>query len=200
MNMKQNAVMLLALLPCLAAVPEVDKGKAQGNPAAPVRIEIFSDFTCPHCRRMHDETVPALLKEFVVPGKVYVIDRAFVLTGPGHEHSREAFAYATAAARIGKYQEVASALYKYQDDWALHGNVWGTVAAVLPSPKDQAEVKRLAKEPGVLAEIDAESQEGAQAGINQTPTMILSRGTRRIPLPPAPNYEFLRQTINAFLK
>ena len=116
--------MLTVLLPCLAAGAEIDKNRALGSPTAPVRLEIFSDFTCPHCRHLHEEVLPQLMKDYVIGGKVYVVDRAFPLTGPGHEHSREAFAYAVAAARIGKYEQVADALYAQQATWAINGNVW----------------------------------------------------------------------------
>src|ERR1035438_1853193 len=92
-NMKLYTIALVALLPCLAATPDVDKGKALGLPTAPLRMEIFSDFTCPHCRAQHEETLPLLMKEFVVSGKLYIIDRAFPLTGPGHQYSREAFGH-----------------------------------------------------------------------------------------------------------
>src|SRR5690242_9710882 len=43
--MRLIAAALVALLPCLAASLEnVEKAKAIGNPAAPVRIEVYSDF------------------------------------------------------------------------------------------------------------------------------------------------------------
>lgn len=197
--MKLYAAMLMVLLPCLAAVPNIDKNRAQGSPTAPVRLEIFSDFTCPHCRVMHETMVPLLIKDYVVSGKVYLVDRAFPLTGGGHEYSREAFAYAVAAARIGKYQQVADALYAQQAAWALGGNVWGTVASALPSPEDQKKVQALSKDPGVLAEIEAEYQEAMSAGLNQTPTIILTVGGKHYNLPPAPDYRLLKSMIDGFL-
>ena len=59
--MKLYAALLLVLLPCLAAIPEVDKNKALGSPTAPVRLEVFSDFTCPHCRHFHEEVLLSLI-------------------------------------------------------------------------------------------------------------------------------------------
>ena len=79
--MKLYAALLLVLLPCLAAIPEVDKNKAVGSPTAPVRLEVFSDFTCPHCRHFHEEVLPQLMKDYVVNGKMYIVDRAFPLQG-----------------------------------------------------------------------------------------------------------------------
>ncbi len=90
--MKLYAALLMMLPPLLAATPDVDRNKAQGNPTAPVRLEIFSDFTCPHCKHFHEEVLPQLMKDYVIPGKVYVVDRAFPLTGSGVRRiPREAF-------------------------------------------------------------------------------------------------------------
>jgi protein-disulfide isomerase len=196
--MKLYAAALVVLLPCLAAVPEVDQGKTLGMPTAPVRIEIFSDFSCPMCKVMHDTTLPQLMRDYVVPGKVYIVDRAFPLNIKGHEHSREAFGYSVAAARVGKYQQVAGALYAQQANWTVSGNVWTVVAAVL-TPAEQKKVQALAKDPGVLAEIEAELQEGTAAGINSTPTIIVTKGSKRYPLPPAPNYSLLKSMLDGLL-
>jgi len=194
--MKLYAAALLILLPCLAAIPEVDKNKALGIPTAPVRIEIFSDFTCPHCKVLHETELPQLMKDYVVSGKVYIVDRAFPLNG--HQFTREAFGYAVAAARVGKYQQVADALYAQQAVWAQNGNVWGTVSSVL-NPADQKKVQALAKDPGVLAEIEAEYQEGVASGVNETPTLIVTAGGKRIPLPHAPDYRLLKSMIDGLL-
>src|SRR5262245_60365351 len=105
MGMKSLALALLALLPAVAASPEIDKGKIYGNPTAPIRLEIFSDFQCPACKLLHDTILPSLLNEYVTPGKVYIVAREFPL--PGHPYSREAAGYATAAARLGLYAHVA---------------------------------------------------------------------------------------------
>jgi len=197
--MKLYAAVLMALLPCLAVSAEIDKNRALGSPTAPVRLEIFSDFTCPHCKHLHEEVLPQLMKDYVIGGKVYIVDRAFPLTGGGHEHSREAFGYAVAAARIGKYEQVADPLYAQQATWAINGNVWATVASALPSPADQKKVQALAKDPGVLAEIEAEYQEGVASGLNQTPTLILTVGGKHYNLPPAPDYRLLKSMIDGFL-
>ena len=196
--MKLFATALMVLLPCMAALPEVDQNKTVGTPGAPIRIEIFSDFTCPHCKVLHENMLPLLMKDYVVSGKVYIIDRAFPLTGAGHEHSREAFNYSVAAARVGKYQAVADALYAQQATWAVNGNVWAVVAGAL-SPAEQKKVQALVKDPGVLAEVEAEYQEGIASGINSTPTLIVTTKGKRLNLPPAPDYRLLKSMIDGFL-
>jgi len=196
--MKLHAVALaFALaLPCLAQFPEPDKGKALGNPSAPITIEVFSDFTCPHCRHFHEEELPLLMRDYVTKGKVYVVNRDFPLTGPGHQFSKEAATYATAAARIGKYSVVSDALFTNQATWAINGQVWACVASVL-SPADQKAVQALAKEPGVVAEVERELQEGLQTGVNSTPTLVVNRAGKRFPMPSTVDYSLLRSFLDA---
>ena len=145
--MNLAALALVAALPSLAASLDSDKSKILGNPNAPVTIEIYSDFECPMCRTFHIETLPQLVKDYVVPGKVCIVSREFPLDTI-HKYSHEAANYATAAARVGKYEAVADALFKTQASWGVSGKVWEVVATVL-SAADQKKVQALAKDPGV---------------------------------------------------
>jgi protein-disulfide isomerase len=195
--MKLFALALTALLPCLAASSDADSGKALGSPSAPIRIEVFSDFECPACKALHEQILPLVFKDYVIPGKVYVVSREYPLAM--HQFSREAANYATAAARLGKYQDVADALFKNQLVWEVNGKVWDTVAGVL-TPAEAKKVQLLAKDPSVLSEVQRDVDAGKAAGINQTPTMIVTRGTNRFPVTGAVNYNLLRSLLDGLLK
>jgi protein-disulfide isomerase len=194
--MKLIAVALVALLPCLAAsLGDTEKAKSIGNPAAPVRIDIYSDFQCPACKGFHENVLPMLIRDYVQAGKVYIVSREFPLAM--HPYSREAAGYALAATQVGKYQQVADALFRTQAVWSTNGKVWDTVAAVL-NPAEQKRVQTLAKDPSVLTQIQADVDLGNSLKINQTPTIFLSKGQKRYPYAgPAPdNYAFLRALID----
>jgi protein-disulfide isomerase len=194
--MKLFALALAALLPCLAATQtEVAKGKALGNPSAPLMIEVYSDFQCPHCKVMHETILPSIIKDYVVTGKAYVISREFPLTG--HPFAREAAAYATAAARFGKYAQVSDALFQHQADWSLNGKVWETVAAVL-TPIEQKKIQALAKDPAILAEVQNDVNAGTASSINQTPTLIITHRLKRTPIVPQ-NYDLLHRYFDVLL-
>ncbi|HWB84727.1 MAG TPA: thioredoxin domain-containing protein [Bryobacteraceae bacterium] len=197
--MKFCAAALIALLPCLAAAVDQDRGKQIGSPSAPVRMELYSDFQCPHCRVFHEAVLPELLKDYIVPGKVLLISHEFPL--PMHQHAREAADYATAAARIGKYQEVSSALFLSQDAWANNGKVWDAVASAL-TPAEQKKVQALVKESSVLSEVQSDLQGGTMAGVNETPTLIIFSGSKRYSFPgPTPgNYSLLRSLIDGLVR
>jgi protein-disulfide isomerase len=197
--MKLSAFALAALLPCLAAsLGNIEKSKSIGNPGAPVRIDVYSDFQCPACKGFHENVLPMLIRDYVAQGKVYVVSREFPLTM--HPYSREAAGYAVAATQVGKYQQVADALFHTQAAWTANGKVWDTVAAVL-TPAEQKRVQALAKEPSVLAEVQQDVDLGNSLKINQTPTIFISKGQKRYPYAgPAPdNYTFLRALIDDLL-
>src|SRR5437868_368729 len=198
--MKRYALALALLLPCLAAVPEIDKAKALGSPTAPIIMEVFASFDCPHCKDLHEATIPLIMRDYVASGKVYLVNREFPLTGQYHPYAREAATYATAAGRVGKYQQVAEALFRTQASWAVTGKVWDAIAPAL-TPAEQKKVQALAKEPGVVAEVQREYDEGVAAGINATPTVMVSQGAKRYPIPAQQlNYGFLKSLLDGMLK
>jgi len=194
--MKLAAVAFVALLPCLAAsLGDIEKSKSVGNPSAPVRIDVYSDFQCPACKNFHETVLPTLIKDYVTSGKVYVVFREFPLQM--HPYSREAAGYAVAASQVGKYNQVSDALFQAQQNWSANGKVWDTVAAVL-TPVEQKKVQALAKDPAVLAQVQQEVELGNLNKINQTPTIYVSKGARKYPYtgPDRSNYPFLRALID----
>src|SRR5258708_2056904 len=105
--MKTFALALALTFAALSAGPEVEKSRTMGNPSAPVRMDLYSDFTCPHCKMLHEQILPRLVTDYITPGKAYLVFHEYTLTGPGHQHSMAASLYADAAAKVGKYQQVS---------------------------------------------------------------------------------------------
>jgi protein-disulfide isomerase len=181
-----------------AAVPGVDLNKGIGTPSAPITIEIFSDFECPSCKAFHERVLPELMRDYVIPGKVFVASFEFPLDA--HRYSHEAAGYAVAASRVGMYMPVADALFSGQQSWAASGKVWEAVAAVL-TPAQQKRVQALAKDPGVLAQIQSETAMGHRVPVNETPTIVVIRGSRSIPITGGLiRYEFLKQLLDDLSK
>ena len=163
-------------------------------------MEVFESFDCPHCKALNEETLPLVTRDFVNTGKVYLVHREFPLYGPYHPYAREAAEYATAAGRIGKYEQVSDALFKNQAVWAVNGKVWDTVASVLTA-SEQKKVQDLAKSESVKSEVEREYQEGVAMGVNSTPTMVVTHGPQRFPVPAQNlNYGFLKSMIDGMAK
>ena len=114
--------------------------KALGVATAPVMVEVFSDFQCPSCKILYEDTLRPLVADYVNKGKVYLIHRDFPLTM--HAYSRIAARYARAAAEIGKIEPVEQTLFQNQEKWEQTGDVDGTVAAVLVSVGQQVTTRK----------------------------------------------------------
>jgi protein-disulfide isomerase len=194
--MRHVPVLLLASLLAWAANPPRPDPKAVGSPSAPITIEVFSDFQCPHCKTLHDQTLAPLLKDYVATGKVYLIHREFPL--PGHPYARLAASYANAAARIGKYEEVASRLFLHQAEWSVSGKVDETACRGL-TPAEAQTVRGLVNDKSIAAEIQGDVELGQKIDLHQTPTMLIRHGSVAYPWPGAVNYDLLRSYLDSLL-
>ena len=170
---------------------------AFGSPKAPVTIEVFSDFQCPGCKWFHDNDFQRIMTDYVVPGKVYVIYRYFPLQM--HPYGRACAEFACAAARVGRYQKVADALFAQQATITAVGNVEAVANSVL-TPTEQKTVKSLLKSPEVQKEIDTDIEEGKAVPVASTPTLwVTAHGRSEIVKGPI-NYDLFKQYIEALLK
>lgn len=180
----------------LATSLHAASGKAQGTATARLVIELYSDFECPACKGLHEQTIQPLIRDYVRAGKVYLIHKDFPL--PMHAHSRPAARLAVAAARIGKYNEVADALFAKQEQWSKTGKVEEAAFSVL-TPAEQAKVKALAATPEVNAEIEKDIQAGKAANLTQTPTMIIINGGKKYPVAGQVSYDVLQRFLDSQL-
>lgn len=173
--------------------------KAVGSKSAPIVIEVFSDFQCPACKRVYQETLRPVMDNYVATGKVYLVHRDFPL--PMHNHSREAARWANAAAAIGKFEKVEEALYSKQDTWSASGNMEAVVAAVL-SPAEMKKVRQVMSETAMLdAAIDRDRELGLQKRVTQTPSLFVTRGAQTEALPAGGlSYSLLKQYLDYLLK
>jgi protein-disulfide isomerase len=171
-------------------------GKTRGIPVAAITIEVFSDFQCPACKALHEQTLKPLVADYVDKGKVYLIHRDFPL--PIHAYARQAACLACAAAQIGKYEQVADALFANQDAWSKDGRVEETVDKVL-SPAEAKKVHELAKSPGIAAEVESDTQKGRDVHLQQTPTLIVMHKSKSYPISGAVSYPILRRFLDQLL-
>ena len=189
------AIALALMLPCLAAGPG---GKSVGNPAAGMRMDLYGDFTCGHCKFLHEQLLSKIIADYVTPGKAYLVFHEFTLTGPGHEHSKAASLYAAAAARVGKYQPVSDALFLTQSSWAVSGKVWEAVAPAL-TPVEQKKVQVLVKDPTVEAEVQHDLEQGLAAHVDRTPTLVLTRKGKQTPWASWTDYGLFKSMVDLLL-
>ena len=197
--MKLCIAALVALLPGLAAAPVTINGNAFGDPKAPILVEVFSDFQCPACKRFHDEQLPLIVKDYVAPGKAYLVYRYFPL--PQHTYGRKAAELACACAQLGKYEPAANILFAKQAAWSQDGKLDETLAAVL-TPAEQKKVMTLVKDPRVQNPIEHDLAEGRALPVASTPTVLVTYRSRQFRLfgEGLFNYRWVKAAFDDLLK
>ena len=147
-------------------MPEIDKAKAMGSPTAPVTMEVFASFDCPHCKDLHETTMPMIVRDYVVPRQgvsgepgVPAVRPVSSLTRGRRRFTRRPPAGSVSTNRLPRRFSGTQAA------WAVNGEVWSYVAPAL-TPADQKKVQLLVKDPGVVAEVRARVS-GGRGGRSQ---------------------------------
>jgi len=188
--------------------------KSLGNPNAPIKMIVYSDYECPVCGNLYEQTLRPLIDDYVASGKVYLVHRDFPL--PGHLYSRQAARWVNAAARIGKFEAVERALFENQGAWSefgtagTKGNIEPFVQAAL-TPSEFKRVQRLMqgcdsnthqeiKGCAVDAGIQHDIAEGELLPVRATPTILISaHGQQYPPTTGVISWPILRQFFDQLL-
>ena len=171
-------------------------GRAVGPVTAAVRIDLFSDFQCPACKALHEQTVKRVKEAYAKQGKVRLVHHDFPL--PQHKFARQAATLAVAADRLGKYDAVADALFLQQDSWSKTGNVEAVVDSVL-TPEERKKLREISKDPAIAAGIERDVQLGERSQVNSTPTMIITHNGSPSPIVGVVTYPVVSKYLDSLL-
>jgi protein-disulfide isomerase len=97
-----------------------DRGRIQGDGAAPVWVIVASDFQCPYCQVWHTETYPALVKDYVRTGKIRMAYLNYPLNS--HRNAWPAAEAAMCASAQGMFWEMHDAIFANQGLWSGMAN------------------------------------------------------------------------------
>jgi protein-disulfide isomerase len=188
--------------------------KTFGVKSAPITMEVFSDYQCPACRSFFENTLRFMITDYVASGKVYLVHRDFPL--PMHPYSMDAARWANAAARIGRFESVDTALFDTQNNWTKDGNMEQYISAALGTA-DFKRVQKLVQ--GCLTqtvgvqqaaqathscELDsfiAQDQAlGKAVPVNSTPTIVITyKGQRYPPMSGIFTWPIMKQYLDSLM-
>ena len=97
---------------------KLNKFVVLGENQAPVKIKVFSSFTCPHCAKFHINVVPEIKKAYIETGKVQLIFIDFPL-------DQAAFNASKLVHCIIKSKQILflDTIYETQNEWTVGSNV-----------------------------------------------------------------------------
>lgn len=84
-----------------------------GKDDAKVTIVEYASMTCPHCKRFHENVLPAITEKYLNTGKARLVLREF----PFDPRAAAAFMLSRCAGD-DKYYAMVSALFQQQENWA----------------------------------------------------------------------------------
>ena len=171
-------------------------GRAVGPVIASVRIDVFSDYECPGCKSLHEQTLKRIKEEYAVKGKVRLVHHDFPL--PQHKFARRAATLAAAADRFGKFDLVSDALFRQQQTWSKTGGVDEVVDSVL-TPEERKKIDEIAADPAIAAGIERDIQLGQRMKVGSTPTMVITHNGKPNPVVGVVTYAVLSKYLNSLL-
>jgi protein-disulfide isomerase len=164
-----------------------------GNPKAPVRIDEYYSLDCPHCAAFVVETLPAMTKDYIDTGKVYLVLHDF----PLHEPALQATMLARCAPPE-RFFPMVDTLFHVQQGWV----------GSLPALKQQAKFAGLT-DTQIDACLNDRGLENAILGerlkaekevqIEATPTFIFNQKSSDRIVSAAP-YDDFKKKIDGLLK
>jgi protein-disulfide isomerase len=167
-----------------------------GPVTAKVTLDVYSDFQCPHCKILAEQTLNRVIEDYASKGTIRLVHHDFPL--PMHQYAKQAALLAAAADRIGKFDQVSQVLFKQQDTWAANGKVQEVVDSVL-TPAEAKKVHELAKDPSVAAVVQRDIDLGNRLNITSTPTIILTKNFKSDRVAGSVSYVILKRYLDQLL-
>ena len=171
----------VAARPTLTAPGPADSdGRVIGSAAAPVAIEVWSDYQCPACRAFTALLLPRIVRDLVDTGRARVVYHDYAFIGP---ESMGAAVGARCAAREGRfdaYHQIAFANQRGENVGSFAKDRLVAIAGL--AGLDAAAFEACLAEPALAQQVAAETEVGVGLGIQATPTIIVgSQQLRGVP-------------------
>jgi protein-disulfide isomerase len=198
MKLLTSATLVMAFVLAATGSPagQSTSTRAMGPVAAAVRIDVFSDFECPACKALHEQTLKRVKEEYASKGRLRLVHHDFPLQQ--HKHARRAAALAAAADKLGKFDAVSDALFRQQETWSKTGNVDDVVDSVL-TPEERKRIDTLANDPAIAANIERDIQLGQRMEVSSTPTMIVTHNGKPSPVVGVITYSVFSRYLNSLV-
>lgn len=158
----------------IAKIPKLDdsSGRTLGPADAPVTVRVFSDFSCPLCTKLHNDSMDSLIKR-AKAGKIRLEWRNFVIFQ--QYGSDKAARGALAAAQQGKMWDYIAALYKDVKNPQGHTQYTDeTVQAIAKNAGlNMTKFDKAYSSQAVTNTLNEESQLAKDIGLTGTPALLV---------------------------
>jgi protein-disulfide isomerase len=162
------------ILPAEVAAPAADlvHGRSLGDPAAPVTIEVWSDFQCPSCQKWATQVEPLLRGKYLHDGTVRLVYRDFAFIGQESVDAAVAARVAEAqGASFWAYHDLLFANQGPENSGAFSRGRLLDVAVAMGL--DRSRFDAALSDAPLAAAVQAETSAGHALGVQSTPTLVI---------------------------
>jgi protein-disulfide isomerase len=176
------------------------EGAAMGDPNAPVRIDVFSDFQCIACVQFAERVEPDLVESYVAEGEVYLVFRHFPIidqraAGSESRQSANASMCAAEQGRFWDYHDILTANYQGANQGFFRDR--RLVAFAESLNLDMNQFNTCFQENRFRQQIESDLAEGTRLNITGTPSVFVNG--RQIAPGFVPSFTQLQEAIEAEL-
>jgi len=153
----------------------LDDDPFKGNEDAPVTIVEFSDFQCPFCSRFYEQTLPAIMENYVDTGKVKFVYRDLPLDSL-HPNARPAHIAAECADEQGKFWGYHDILFDKQSEWSRlpAADLQSTLTLYASDlGLESASFETCLESDSIADEVNKDSLDAARYGATGTPAFFI---------------------------
>jgi protein-disulfide isomerase len=163
----------------LRGIPQ--RGEALGDPKAPLTLVEYAEPQCPFCGLWSRQTLPALVRRYVRPGRVRLVFRGLAFIRPTADSERALRAFA-AAGRQNRLWYVVELLYRNQGEegtgW-ITGDLLEAVLQAVPG-LDLARARAELEGDAVSRALSRWQRQAEADGVSGTPTFFLGPSGGRL--------------------
>lgn len=154
------------------------QGVTLGDPDAPATLIEFADLQCPFCAQYATEALPAVVDQFVRPGRVELQLRLLTFLGPDSERGAEVAAAATLQDRLWQFSELFYQNQGTENSGYATDRFLRQLARSTPG-LDVAQVSEDLNSPAANRLIRQADRQAEALGVQGTPSFYIIRGSGR---------------------
>lgn len=149
---------------------DLAEGRRLGDPDAPLHLEVFVDYRCPHCLGFTYSVEPTLIDEYVNDGKLLLEIRDYPVLGPASRAAAAAAVCATEQDHYWPYQkELFAAQAESRDfDHALFSELASDLGL------DAQPFETCLDDPETTAAVDDDYAAAQALGLPGTPGLVIN--------------------------
>jgi protein-disulfide isomerase len=168
----QNQTSTKLLSPSTTTPPALANGRELGSTAAPVVLDVWSDFQCPYCEQFWTASEPVIVRTFIETGQVRLVYHDFTFIG---QESLDAAIAARCADRQGRFWQYHDLLFANQgqeNSGAFSHDRLAALAAM--ADLDVATWQSCLSDDSVAQAITSETTQGQGLGVTGTPALFVN--------------------------